>query len=116
MTETSVAPELVVPELVMNAFAPGPALIAGLESKSAITSPKTRWRISIHSLTVVDGWVNAERSPATPSSNPLFSCPQTWAVRPMQTHKRERVFLPLPFHDLLGNSSIGSDPFEESRG
>src|SRR2546425_309560 len=68
MTETSAAPEVVMPELVINAFAPEPALIAELESKSAITSPKTRWRISIHSLTVVDGWVSAERSPATPSS------------------------------------------------
>src|SRR2546422_7479248 len=83
MTETSVAPEVVMPELVINAFAPEPALIAELESKSAITSPKTRWRISVHSLTVVDGWVSAERSPATPSSvlcflalkcGPLDSC------------------------------------------
>src|SRR2546428_59536 len=44
----------------------------------------------------------------------LFPCPQTWVVRPMQVHKRERVFFPLPFHDLW-NSSIGSDPFEDSR-
>src|SRR5947199_118406 len=43
-TETSVTPELVI-----NAFALGPALIAEPASKSAITSPRNTWGIGIHS-------------------------------------------------------------------
>src|SRR3989442_14391885 len=39
-----------------------------------------------------------------------------WAVRPERVHQRERVFVPLPFHHLQRSSSIGSDPFEDSRG
>src|SRR3989454_7397907 len=119
MTETSVtpevAPEVVMPELVINAFAPEPALIAELESKSAITSPKTRWRISIHSLTVVDGWVSAERSPATPSSVHCFLALKSGPLDPCRCTNANVCSSHRRF-TIQRNSSIGSDPFEDSRG
>src|SRR2546427_2918635 len=55
-------------------------------------------------------------SPATPSSVLCFLALKCGPLDPCGVHQRERVFVPLPFHHLQRNSSIGSDPFEDSRG